>query len=223
MSPRPADPNVRVALIEAAARLLATEGPAALTTRRLAEEVGTSTMAVYTHFRGMPELRGAVRREGFARLARHLDSVRRERDPVGELTALGGAYMTNALTNPALYRAMFMETPLDAGDAEVGLDTFERLVAGVKRCMDEGRFPRCTDERGAAAQLWAMTHGAVTLVLAGMLDVAQAAEIVTESGISLFVGFGDDRARASRSVRRAAKRLAAAAGISLPGTSAARA
>src|SRR5438477_232205 len=61
--PRESAPNSAVgpALIEAAARLIATEGASGLTLRRVAEEVGTSTMAVYTHFGGMPELRRAVR------------------------------------------------------------------------------------------------------------------------------------------------------------------
>ena len=63
--PKTADPTVRVRLIEAAARILAEEGPGALTLRRVAAEVGTSTMAVYTHFGGMTELRRAVREQGF--------------------------------------------------------------------------------------------------------------------------------------------------------------
>jgi hypothetical protein len=49
-------PDVRRRLLEEAARLLGEEGPAALTTRRLAREAGTSTMAVCTHFGGMPAL-----------------------------------------------------------------------------------------------------------------------------------------------------------------------
>lgn len=44
MSPRKADPNVRAALIEAAAKLLANQVP--LSTRRLAKEIGKSPMAV---------------------------------------------------------------------------------------------------------------------------------------------------------------------------------
>ncbi|MGH8570384.1 MAG: helix-turn-helix domain-containing protein, partial [Gammaproteobacteria bacterium] len=67
MSPRAADERVRLALIEAAARVLARDGPDALTTRRLASEVGTSTMALYTHFGGMDDLRRAVRLEWFER------------------------------------------------------------------------------------------------------------------------------------------------------------
>ena len=60
--------EMSAALIEAAARLIATEGAGALTLRRVADEVGTSTMAIYTHFGGMPELRRAVRQEASARL-----------------------------------------------------------------------------------------------------------------------------------------------------------
>jgi hypothetical protein len=42
-----ANNGMRPALIDAAARLIATEGGAGLTLRRVAEEVGTSTMAPY--------------------------------------------------------------------------------------------------------------------------------------------------------------------------------
>lgn len=207
MSPRAADPATRVALIEAAARLLAEDGPRALTTRRVADEVGASTMAVYTYFGGMPELRRAVRREGFARLAEHLAAVAPSRDPVTELSALGIAYVANAVDNPHLYRAMFLETPLDAEDAVVGLGTFERLVAAVQRCMDEGRFTTLPDAWVGASQLWALVHGVVTLVLAQMLDLPTAAELVAAGGLNLFVGFGDERPRAKRSIDRARRRM----------------
>ena len=75
MSPKRADGAVRTAFIETAAQLIATEGSSGLTLRRVADQVGTSTMAVYTHFGGMNELRLEVRREGFARLAAHLAQV----------------------------------------------------------------------------------------------------------------------------------------------------
>ena len=77
MSPRSADPAIRTALLDAAARILAADGPSALSTRRLATEVGASTMAVYTHFGSMDQVRQAVRQDGFARLAAELDAVDR--------------------------------------------------------------------------------------------------------------------------------------------------
>lgn len=200
MSPRAPQPAIRPALIDAAARLLA-EGPAALTTRRLAAAVGTSTMAVYTYFRGMDELRFAVRQEGFDRLAGHLDAVTLTDDPVADIAALGGAYIFNALANPHLYRVMFMDHDIDDHE-EVGEATFESLVAAVERAVQSGRFDKA-DTYALATQLWAMSHGIVTLHLAQLLTLEEAVECLTEMGTNLFVGFGDDRPSAERSIRAA--------------------
>jgi len=73
--PRKASPAVRDALVERAAEMLARREP--VTSRALVEGTGASTMAVYTHFGGMPGLWRAVRQEGFTRLARRLPSSSR--------------------------------------------------------------------------------------------------------------------------------------------------
>src|SRR5438132_1597400 len=106
VSPKIADPAVRTALIESAARLISEHGTGGMTIRTLASEVGTSTMAVYTHFGSMEELVREVRREGFARLAAFQASVRPTDDPVADVAAQGIAYYFNAIVNPALYRVM---------------------------------------------------------------------------------------------------------------------
>src|SRR5437763_7619136 len=198
VSPRVADPAIRTTLIEAAARIIATEGPDALTLRRVADEVGTSTMAIYTHFGSMAELRRGVRREGFARLADHLGGVRHTRDPVEDLALLGSAYFTNGFTNPHLYRAMFMEHGLDLEDAVIGIETFEALVAAVRRCLEAGRFDD-GEPVEMATHLWALTHGIVTLHLAGFLSVDQARDALAHAALNLFIGYGDDRGAARRS------------------------
>ena len=186
MSPKTADPAVRKALIEAAARLIGLNEP--LTTRRVAAEVGTSTMAVYTHFGSMEDLRRAVRREGFLRFARYLGEVVPSDDPLVHLVNLGDAYCRNALENPDLYRVMFMEAPVDEEDAVVGLDTFETLVSAVQRCIDAGIF---TGDAGSlATQIWAATHGVVALHLAQMLSVDDAMDILMATSKSLMVSFG---------------------------------
>src|SRR5437762_8905926 len=111
--------DLRSALIEAAAQLIATEGAAGLTLRGVADDVGTSTMAIYTHFGGMPELRRAVRREASTRLGERLTAVGQSDDPVADLAKVGLAYYRNGIKDPHLYRVMFMEQPLDEADAEV--------------------------------------------------------------------------------------------------------
>jgi AcrR family transcriptional regulator len=174
MSPRAADPSLRRALIDRAAAILAEEGQAKLTLRRLTRDVGVSTMAVYTHFGSMEQLRVAISDEGFRRLAAHLASVRKTKDPSADLRALGEAYVANARENPNLYRAMFFD-PLPAPPPEMAEDwmaTFQVLVAAVQRWLDEGRGA-AGDAEEIATVLWAGEHGLVALELSGLLQPAQ--------------------------------------------------
>jgi AcrR family transcriptional regulator len=206
MSPKVADPAVRTALIEEAARLTAEEGREALTLRRLTSAVGVSTMAVYTHFGSMMDLRREVRREGFTRLAAHLDVVEDSGDAVADLVVLGWAYYVNGTTNPHLYRAMFMDGPVDEVDGTTGLDTFDRLVRGVERCIEAGRFDPA-DLVDLATQLWVTVHGVVTLELAGLLESDRALGCMGDMGRNLCIGFGDSPSAFARSLRRAQSRF----------------
>ena len=67
--------TLRVAMLDAAGALLHSEGPQALTTRRLADAVGTSTQAIYTLFGGKEGIVRAMYREGFDRLEQCLADV----------------------------------------------------------------------------------------------------------------------------------------------------
>ena len=187
-------------LVEAGARLIAANEP--LSTRRLATEVGVSTSRVYTHFGSMEELRRAIRRIGFERLAEAVKDEPDLGDPVAVLCWAGWAYCRNAEENPHMYRVMFMERPLDDADAEVGIYTFQMLVDQIQRCIDAGRFK----DDGAwdmATQLWTSIHGAVVLQLAGIMDADTVDAITTKVGRALFVSFGDDGEKADASLAQA--------------------
>ena len=203
MSGRVSDKSgLRDALIDAAARLIATEGIAALTLRRVAEEVGTSTMAIYTHFGGMDELRRAVRHEGYARLAADLARVETSADPVGDLSLLGRAYYDHAISNPHLYRVMFMEHPLADDDATLGAQNYEVLVRAVERCIDAGRFGR-DDPRELGREFWAIGHGVIGLQLADLLTPAEALRCLGSLVFRLYTASGDSPEAAGRSLARA--------------------
>jgi AcrR family transcriptional regulator len=168
VSPRKTSPAVRAELIATAARLLAQEGASALTLRRVASESGTSTMAVYTHFGGMDELKREVRRTGYGALADALKAAGTAGDPRADLEALCRAYNAFAREQPDLYRAMFMEAPLDEADAAECAGTFAMLVAGAQRHLGEG------DGVALAMELWAAGHGVATLELSALLTPEQA-------------------------------------------------
>jgi AcrR family transcriptional regulator len=206
VSPKAPDTEVREALIETAARLLAREGAEALTTRRLAAEVSTSTMALYTHFGGMDGLRREVRREGFARLTDYFDSVPVTRDPVADLSAYAWAYCFNAVANPQLYRAVFLEAPADAEELVAARAAMQQPIDTVARCIEVGRFGPAEPE-SLAIQLWAAAHGMITGLLARLLTLEEVIEHFSAMGRNLYVGFGDDPVRARRSIVRAQRRM----------------
>jgi AcrR family transcriptional regulator len=179
---------------------LSAEGPAALSTRRLATEVGTSTMTIYTHFGSMGDLHAAVRREGFARIAQAVTARVATDDPVADLAGSALAYLDAALTEPELYRAMFTHRPPSGDDAGSGV--FDLLVVRVGRCVEDGRFPDADPSKCAAwaGELWAAIHGLVALGLAGTVPDDQLRPLAADVVYRFAVGFGDDREAARRSV-----------------------
>ncbi len=164
--------TLRRELIDAGGRLLAEEGPAALSTRRVAQATGTSTTAVYNLFGDKAGLVREMFLEGFERLTAAFAAVPHTGDAVADLLALGDAYRANARANPHLYELMFgRPVPEFQPDAEVAeriQPTFEALVEACARCVASGDFA----DIGAyeiAVPLNAMAHGLSSLELRGAL------------------------------------------------------
>lgn len=205
MSPRRHDPNIRLALIEAAARLITEGGTAGLSTRRLAAEAGTSTMAVYTYFGSMSELVREIVHDGFARLDHTFRLVEPTDDPVADMALLGRAYRYNALTNRDMFGVMFGGSSL-AGfaltdeDRQYGRYTLSSVIKCATRCIESGRF-RHDDAGIMAHQMWLAVHGTVTLEIGGYLAAPYDADRCFESQITaLMIGVGDQPDLTNKSV-----------------------
>lgn len=158
-------------MIDEGARILAEQGPAALTLRKLAAVCGTSTMAVYSRFGDKHQLLAAMLREGFARLAARLRVS--AADPLASLTELGRAYRLAALDSRHLYGLMFGTLPpevtLEEDDNKAAAATYSTLVEGVRKAVAEGLL--VGDPERIALHLWAVAHGMVSLELSGRLPL----------------------------------------------------
>jgi AcrR family transcriptional regulator len=211
MSPRQADPALGANLLEAAARLLAEQGPSALTTRKLAAAVGTSTMAVYTRFSGMDDLVRALVHEGFRHLAERMGEVGPSDDPVADVAELGMAYRENALEHSHLYAVMFggstlVGFSLTDEDRTHGRYTLAILIDAVTRSTQQGRF-NTADAQLTAHQMWIALHGLVTLELGGYLTEPYDADTCFTAQVrGLMCQAGDDADAATASMRRAWER-----------------
>lgn len=194
-------------LIERAAAMLGRREPVSL--RSVVAGTGVSTMAVYTHFDGMPGLWRAVRQEGFARLEERIAAVGITDDAVRDLTALGVACTENALTAPDLYRVMFdaatgpedaTATATTSAAATAADETFDALVAAAARARAAGRFRADVDPARLALRWRAAGHGLTMLVLGGVITAGTARAEAETVATALFVDAGDDPDRCRRSV-----------------------
>lgn len=158
-------------MIDEGARILAEQGPAGLTLRKLATACGTSTMAVYSRFGDKPRLLSAMRREGFARLDAQLRVS--AADPLTALAELGRAYRFAALESRHLYGLMFGTLPpqvtLDEEDGKAAAATYSTLVEGVRQAVAAGFL--VGDPERIALHLWSVAHGMVSLELSARLPL----------------------------------------------------
>jgi AcrR family transcriptional regulator len=155
-------------LLDTAGSLLTSDGPDALSLRRLAAAAGTSTSAVYALFGGKPGILRGLFIEAFTRFATHLNTVSPSDDPLADLLAIGHAYRVSALANPHLYAVMFGSpvpgfepAPEDYAHAEA---TFTPLLDTVRRAVAAGLL-REANPHLIATTLWATAHGLVSLEL----------------------------------------------------------
>jgi AcrR family transcriptional regulator len=212
VSPRKRDPKARTELIDIAARLLAEEGPTSLSTRRVAAEAGTSTMAVYTHFGSMSGLVREIAHEGFARLERCFAGVAETEDPVADIALYGRAYRHTAITNPHMYAVMFGGASLAGfelteADRQYGRYTMAGVVGCARRCVEADRFLP-VEPLMAAHHMWLATHGLVTLELGSYLVDPCGADTCFETQlVALMVGKGDSLEAATESVKTSAVRF----------------
>jgi AcrR family transcriptional regulator len=166
--PKLHDEALRIRLLDTAAALLTSEGPDALSLRRLAAEAGTSTSAVYALFGGKPGILRGLFIEAFTRFGAHLDKVTPSDDPLTDLLVLGHAYRASALADPHLYAVMFGSSvpgfepaPSDYAHAEA---PFAPLLDTVRRAIAAGLLADTNPDLIATA-LWANVHGLVSLEL----------------------------------------------------------
>jgi len=210
------NPDPRARLVEAAIRLLAAEGPSEVKARSVSSEAGLSTMGVYTHFGGVPELLQAVADEGFERQARIFARVADTDDPMTDLCAMALACRDFAKANAHLYDLMFglsiqgryspsRGTPAqEPRERSAAFNTSYGFLLGKCARLVESDGVRAVDPDRLAVQLWSALHGFIMLELGGyFVSVADpAAEVLVPMCVNLIVGLGADPERANASAAR---------------------
>src|SRR5438067_11544760 len=102
--PREHDERTAIALVEAAERMVSQTGLGSLSVRRLADDVGTSTRAVYSLFGSKDGLVVALGRRAFGMLGAAIQSLQTTDDPAADLVEAGVAVFRHfAVRHPILF------------------------------------------------------------------------------------------------------------------------
>jgi AcrR family transcriptional regulator len=161
--------------LQAAESIVARQGSQALSTRKIAAEIGYTPGSLYLVFANLDDLVLRVNLRTLALLGDTLDRiVLRGMGPAEMLVELGRAYLRFAAANEGLWTLLFerRQSAATGAQSEAYQAQVNSLFARVERQLARLRPTRSAEEaRLAARALWSGIHGICTLALDGKLDV----------------------------------------------------
>jgi AcrR family transcriptional regulator len=161
----------RAEILEAAEHIFVAHGYEAATIRKIADEVGVSSTALYMHFRDkdqiLLEICTGVMEE---LLASNRQISAMPIDAAARVRLMLEAYITFALQHPNAYQLVFCASP--AADEirrqhttmQLGTECLDRFASVIRELAAQGRL-RVGDPTAAHQVLWAACHGLVTLMI----------------------------------------------------------
>jgi len=167
--------KTRQSILDAARKIIATEGTEALSMRAIAQRIDYSPAGLYEYFDSKEEIIGAVCQQGHLRLTEYMQRADPHLPPDALLLQLGLAYIDFAVRNPDFFLLMF--TNLNTGvapgttpdqammDMQQEGSSFPLLLRAIQRGVDEGVF-KAKPGYGVfemAFTTWAMVHGIAML------------------------------------------------------------
>lgn len=194
--------------IDTAYAIVAEEGIAALTIRRLAEAIGCSVGTIYNLFVDFDDLEQHLAARAMAELGEHLFAAPLPEAPHARVRLMAARYVDFAFTRPRLwsmlfdYRALSNRPPPDWHE-----DATAALTGAIVARTRDVFTGEAEDVRDSIETLWASVHGIATLGLSGALGLVAAARApaLADRLVGTFLAGSADlpqRARGRASVSR---------------------
>ena len=163
----------RIEILEAAERIFVAEGYEGATIRKIADEVGVSSTALYMHFRDKDEILHEICFGALKQLLQQNSEIAAmPTDAVTRVRLMLEAYARMGLDHPNAYHLVYCatprlsvgESPMQAATNEIGAQCYARYLGVVRDIAAEGRL-RVPDAECAAQALWTAVHGLVALMI----------------------------------------------------------
>ena len=184
----------RAEILAAAERIFVEHGYEGATIRKIADEVGLSSTALYMHFSEKGEILQEICRQAFASLLEMNQSIVAEpAGPEQRLRRMLRAYIDFGFANPNAYRLIYMTRPVElqhgalSAAQELGGSLYRSFEQVVEDAEAAGLLRG--DARTTAQALWAGCHGVVSLVITKQyFDWVERETLVTTLLEGLFAG-----------------------------------
>ena len=160
----------RAEILAAAERIFVEHGYEGSTIRKIADEVGLSSTALYMHFAEKSEILHEICSRAFAALLEANETVACEPGgPEARLKLMLRAYIDFGFNNPNAYRLAYMTRPIELREGaqsaarELGHELYRSFERVVEELEAAGRLRG--DARTTAQAMWAGVHGVVSLMI----------------------------------------------------------
>ena len=161
----------RAEILLAAERIFVAHGYEAATIRKIADEVGVSSTALYMHFRDKDQILLEICTGAMEELLagnRQISAM--PIDAVTRVRLMLEGYVRFAMRHPNAYQLIFCgSAEVDSirrqhASMQLGSECLDRFASVVREIAAQGRL-RAGDPRTAHQVLWSACHGMVTLML----------------------------------------------------------
>jgi AcrR family transcriptional regulator len=157
-------------ILAAAERIFVEHGYEGATIRKIADEVGLSSTALYMHFADKGAILQEICRDAFGELIAATDALSTiDAPPEVRLRRMIEAYASFGFNYPNAYRLIYLTRPIEAREGaqslaqELGAGLFTSFEAVVTETVAAGRMEG--DPRIIAQAIWASAHGVVSLMI----------------------------------------------------------
>jgi AcrR family transcriptional regulator len=167
--------DLKNALIKAGVNILAKEGVAGLSLRKVAQKAGVSHAAPYAHFTDKQALIAAISTEGFRMLYERLTAIREQHrdNPRRQLVEAAWAYVQFAQNEPAHFRVTFSSAVEREKNypalVEMTRKSFGEVVGIVEACQASGLL-RTGPVDILTVSVWSIVHGFASLLIEGQIS-----------------------------------------------------
>ncbi len=182
--------DVRDRIRAIAERQIALHGPAAVSLRSIASEMGWTAASLYRYYSSKAELLDSVRAAANDRFSEAIEAAYASSSDLWQRSrAIGDAYAEFALAEPAAYQLIFAYEQEDAGkSAQLRLaeQRSKRTLTGYVRDMVEAGLLDGDPELIAHAW-WAAMHGLVVLRMSGKLEDSPPFEVLRHAAAQMIM------------------------------------